>query len=73
MENPEDDDIYLEEFKDVIDEWIIDILKQHGMNTAKQVLAVPKQELLSLTDLEEETVDDIYTILNEEFEDEQQA
>lgn len=70
MDNPEDDDIYLEEFKDVIDEWVIDILKQHGLNTAKQVLSVPKADLLSMTDLEEETIDEIYDILSEEFADE---
>ncbi len=73
MENPDDNDIFLEEFSDDIDQWIIDIFKEKGMNTAKQVLRVPKDELLRLTDLEEETIDDIYNILSAEFEEEELA
>lgn len=61
------DDIYLDEFSDEIDSWVIDMLKQAGYNTAKEVLNTSKEELLRNVDFEEETVDDIYRILSEEF------
>lgn len=68
-ETPYEDDIYLEEFKDEIEEWIIDALKDMGCLTAKQVLNTPRQELIDKADLEEETVDNVLQILNSEFED----
>lgn len=61
------DDIYLDEFNDEIDNWVIDILKTNGFNTAKEVLKTSREELIARTDLEEETIDDIIRILNEEF------
>lgn len=61
------DDIYLDEFNDEIDNWIIELLKTNGYNTAKEVLRTPREELIARTDLEEETIDDILRILNEEF------
>ena len=61
------DDIYLEEFDDEIDQWIIDTLKGVGMNTARDVLGTPREELIANTDLEEETIDRVLRILNEEF------
>ncbi len=64
-----EEDIYLDEFSDEIDEWIIDSLKAVGYDTAKSVLAVPRENLIELTDLEEETVDEIYAILESEFEE----
>ena len=64
------DDIYLEEFDDEIDQWIIDTLKSVGMKTAREVLGTPREELLAKTDLEEETIDLVLRILNEEFEKE---
>lgn len=64
----DDSDIYLDQFNDEIDQWVIDALKAVGLDTAKQVLNTPKAELLKRTDLEEETVDDIYRIINAEFE-----
>ena len=64
------DDIYLEEFDDEIDQWIIDTLKSVGMKTAREVLGTPREELLAKTDLEEETIDRVLRILNEEFEKE---
>ena len=64
------DDIYLEEFDDEIDQWIIDTLKGVGMKTARDVLGTPREELIAKTDLEEETIDRVLRILNEEFEKE---
>ncbi|MCQ2384035.1 MAG: transcription termination factor NusA [Paludibacteraceae bacterium] len=61
------DDIYLDEFNDEIDNWVIDLLKTNGFNTAKEVLKTSREELIARTDLEEETIDDIIRILNEEF------
>lgn len=64
-----EDDIYLDEFKDEIDEWVIDQLKEIGCVTAKNVLAIPRDELVTKTDLEEETIDNVIKILQAEFED----
>jgi N utilization substance protein A len=66
----ETDDIYLDEFSDEIDQWVIDTIKNAGMKTAREVLAKSKEELLQATDLEESTIDDVLRILNEEFEKE---
>ena len=63
----DDSDIYLDEFNDEIDQWVIDALKAIGLDTAKQVLNTPKEELLERTDLEEETIDDVIRILEAEF------
>ena len=65
----EDEDIYLDDFKDEIDPWIIDTLKNIGCVTAKAVLNTPRQELIDKADLEEDTVDEVLQILNAEFED----
>ena len=64
------DDVELKEFADDIDEWIIDVLINIGCDTAKSVLALSKEELLSRTDLEEETIDEVIRILKAEFDDE---
>ena len=64
------DDIYLEEFNDEIDTWVIDAFKAAGYDTAKEVLRANKEDLLSRTDLEEETIDDVIRILKTEFENE---
>lgn len=70
-EDMEDEyDIELDEFADEIDGWIIDLLKQIGCDTARSVLSLSREEVLRRTDLEEETVDEIFTILQAEFEDE---
>ncbi len=63
-----EEDIYLEEFADEIDQWIIDSLKAIGLDTAKQVIKAPREMLIERADLEEETVDYILNILNSEFE-----
>ncbi|HKL96209.1 MAG TPA: transcription termination factor NusA [Paludibacteraceae bacterium] len=62
------EDIYLDEFSDEIEKWIIDALKGIGCDTAKSVLAITREELIRRTDLEEETVDDVLKILHEEFD-----
>ena len=68
MDDDDTEDIYLDEFNDEIDQWVIDALKAIGLDTAKAVLALSKEELVERTDLEEETIDDVLRILAEEFE-----
>lgn len=70
MEENNAEDIYLDEFNDEIDQWVIDVLKGIGLDTARAVLDTPREELLSRTDLEEETIDDVRRILAAEFENE---
>ena len=65
-----DEDIYLDEFKDEIDGWVIDALKNMGCITAKNVLNTPRQALIDQADLEEDTVDNVIAILKAEFEEE---
>lgn len=64
-----EEDIYLDDFKDEIDEWIIEALKNVGFVTAKSVLNAPRDMIIEKADLEEETVDNILAILRAEFED----
>lgn len=63
-----DEDIYLEEFDDEIDQWIIDAIKGIGLDTARQVLNAPREMLIEKADLEEETVDHLIRVLKSEFE-----
>ena len=63
------DDVDLEEFKDEIDDWVIEAFKAIGCDTARSVLQLSKAELLRRTDLEEETIDDVTSILAAEFEE----
>ena len=65
----DEEDIYLDEFGDEIDSWIIDVLKSIGCDTAKNVLALSREELIQRSDLEEETIDEVLAILKAEFED----
>ena len=65
----DEEDIYLDEFGDEIDGWIIDVLKSIGCDTAKNVLALSREELIQRSDLEEETIDEVLAILKAEFED----
>ncbi len=67
-ENEADEDIYLDEFADEIDQWIIDSIKAIGLDTAKQVLNAPREMLIEKADLEEETVDHVLEVLKAEFE-----
>jgi N utilization substance protein A len=64
----EEEDIYLDEFADEIDQWVIDALKTIGLDTAKAVLGAPKEMLVEKADLEEETVDHVLEVLRAEFE-----
>lgn len=64
----DEEDVYLDDFKDEIDEWVIDVLYNIGCETAKSVLKLSREELIQRTDLEEETIDDILRILKAEFE-----
>ena len=70
MDEEDAEDIYLDEFNDEIDQWVLDAFKNMGLDTAKAVLNTPKEELLKGTDLEEETIDEVLEILNAEFADE---
>ena len=65
----QEEDIYLDEFKDEIDPWVIETLKNMGLVTAKNVLAMPRQEIIDKADLEESTVDQLLQVLRAEFED----
>ena len=67
-ENEADEDIYLDEFTDEIDQWVIDAIKSIGLDTAKAVLNAPREMLIEKADLEEETVDNVLRILKAEFE-----
>ena len=64
----QEDDIFLDEFADEIDQWVIDAIKSIGLQTAKDVLNAPRQMLIEKADLEETTVDEVLRILNAEFE-----
>ena len=62
------EDVMLDDFSDEIDSWIIEIFKSIGLDSAKSVLSVPMEELVSRTDLEEETIEEVFRILGSEFE-----
>ena len=67
-ENEADEDIYLDEFSDEVDQWVIDAIKAIGLDTAKAVLNAPREMLIEKADLEEETVDHLLSVLRAEFE-----
>ncbi|MEN9303942.1 MAG: hypothetical protein RL264_2371 [Bacteroidota bacterium] len=64
----DNEDVDLEEFTDEIDGWIIDELKAIGCDTAKSVLEISIDELVQRTDLEKETIEEVFRILKAEFE-----
>ena len=66
----EEEDIYLEEFADEIDQWVINAIRALGIDTAKGVLNAPREMLINKADLEEDTVDEVLAILRAEFENE---
>ena len=68
-EEPDEEDIYLDEFTDEIEPWIIDAIKGIGLDTAKAVLGAPRAMLVEKADLEEDTVDEVIRILKAEFEE----
>lgn len=63
------DDIYLDEFKDEVDAWVIDAIKNMGCTRAKQLLATPREEIIEKADLEEDTVDFVLQVVRAEFEE----
>ena len=67
----QEDDIYLDEFADEIEEWVIEAIKNIGLDTAKAVLNTPREVLIEKADLEEDTVDHLIEVLKSEFEDEE--
>ena len=67
-DNEAEEDIYLDEFADEIDQWVIDSIKRIGLDTAKAVINAPRDMLVEKADLEEETVDNVLNILKAEFE-----
>lgn len=69
IDEEEEEDIYLDEFRDEIDDWVIESLKGIGCATAKSVLALPRETLIEKADLEESTVDEVLSILKAEFEE----
>lgn len=72
LENPIEEDIYLDEFSDEIESWVLDILKNAGYTTAKPVLRQHRDILIKQTDLEEATIDHVLSVLRAEFEDEEE-
>jgi transcription termination/antitermination protein NusA len=64
----DNEDVNMEEFADEIEGWVIDELKAIGCDTAKNVLAISRDELIKRTDLEEETIDEVLKIFRSEFE-----
>ena len=67
------EDIYLDEFADEIDQWVIDAIKSIGLETAKDVLNAPREMLIEKADLEEDTVDDVLRVLRAEFDNDETA
>ena len=67
-ENANEEDIYLDQFNDEIDQWVIDAVKSIGLDTARQVINAPREMLITKADLEEETVDHLLEVLKAEFE-----
>ncbi|HEU5292884.1 MAG TPA: transcription termination factor NusA [Cyclobacteriaceae bacterium] len=68
LDGAQEEDVDLDEFSDEIEGWVIDELKRIGLDTAKSVLALNKEELVRRTDLEEETVESLHNVLKKEFE-----
>ncbi len=68
LDETQEEDVDLDEFSDEIEGWIIDELKRIGLDTAKAVLNLDKDDLIKRSDLEEGTVDTLISTLNKEFE-----
>jgi N utilization substance protein A len=64
----EEEDVDLNEFVDEIEGWVLKELKKTGLDTAKSVLSLTKEDLLRRTELEEETIEEVFKILKQEFE-----
>jgi N utilization substance protein A len=68
----EEDDIDLQEFDDEIEDWVLEEFKRIGLDTARSVLSMSKEDLVRRTDLEEETIVEVFDILNREFEQDEE-
>jgi len=68
LDDSEEEDVDLDEFSDEIEDWVIDELKRVGLDTAKSVLKLGRDDILRRTDLEEETIDSVVGVLGKEFE-----
>jgi len=68
LDTVEEEDVDLDEFSDEIESWVIDELKKIGLDTAKSVLRLGREDMVRRTDLEEETVDNVLSVLTQEFE-----
>ena len=68
LDEGQEEDVDIEEFSDEIESWIIDELKRIGLDTAKAVLDLDKEDLIKRADLEESTIDEIISTLKKEFE-----
>lgn len=68
----DEEDIYIDEFDDEIDMWVINTFKSIGCDTAKSVLRKSREELIRATDLEESTIDHVLDVLRAEFEDDEE-
>jgi N utilization substance protein A len=64
-----DEDIALDEFQDEVEPWVLAELKKIGLDTGRAVLAVSKEDIVRRTELEEETVEDLFRIIKQEFDD----
>ena len=69
----EEDDVDLNEFRNEIDDWVIDAIQRIGLDTARKVIKAPRELLIGKADLEEETVDEVIRILKSEFENDTEA
>ncbi len=65
----EEEDVELSEFSDAIEQWVLDEFHKIGLDTAKSVLAISREDLIRRTDLEEDTIDYVLDVLKKEFED----
>ena len=68
LDEGQEEDVDIEEFSDEIESWIIDELKRIGLDTAKAVLDLDKEDLIKRADLEESTIDEVISTLKKEFE-----
>ena len=68
LDESQEEDVDIEEFSDEIEGWIIDELKRIGLDTAKAVISLDKEDLIKRADLEESTIDEVITTLKKEFE-----
>ncbi len=72
LDEVQEEDVYLDDFRGDIEDWIVDALHDAGMDTAKMVLRAPREILLESADLEEEQIDEILSILASEFAEEEE-